>query len=58
MITAVLGVTNRMDLYDLWGHSYGLCPTTGGTALLLTCYGADGKIGGDGENADFTMLVK
>jgi hypothetical protein len=58
MIGAALGLTNRAELYDVWGHPYGLYPSVGGSGLLLVCYGADGKPGGSGENADFTMQVK
>lgn len=57
-ISAVLRITNRAELYDVWSNSYGFYPTSDKTALYLICYGADGKPGGYNENADITMLVK
>jgi hypothetical protein len=58
MIAVALKVTNQTELYDSWGHSYILFPSTGGGGLLVVCYGADGLPGGTGTNADFTMWVK
>ena len=58
MIGAVLGVTDQTVIQDVWGHTYRFYPTTSGTSLLLICYGADGKPGGDRENADFSFNVK
>ena len=39
---------------DPWGHDY-IYDQTSNTEFTLTCYGADGVEGGDGNNADITV---
>jgi Type II secretion system (T2SS), protein G len=58
MIAYVLGVTNQTNFCDVWGRPYALFPSTSGSGLLIVCYGADGKPGGSGEDADCTMTLK
>ncbi len=38
---------------DPWGHAY--VYSTKGKGFELVCYGADGKEGGDGVNADLEV---
>lgn len=41
-------------LLDPWGHPF-LYELSADGVPMVTCLGADGKRGGDGENADTTM---
>jgi general secretion pathway protein G len=46
---------SKKDLMDPWGHEYQLImPGTEGRDFDIVSLGADGKTGGDGENADIT----
>lgn len=40
---------------DAWGHAYAYARSEDGASFTLVSYGADGKPGGEGANADFEL---
>ncbi len=43
------------DLKDPWGNDYGYFPTSGDNdSFEVICFGADGRDGGSGKNADIS----
>ena len=47
-------MAGRLPL-DPWKNSYHYEPPTETKAMVLVCYGADGKPGGEGENEDIVV---
>jgi len=47
-------LTRRDGLDDPWGRPYLYAPSTNGVQPVVSSLGADGKVGGDGEDADIT----
>jgi len=47
-------LTRRDGLNDPWGRPYLYAPSTNGAQPVVSSLGADGKVGGEGEDADIT----
>lgn len=57
-LRSVMRITNNSVFTDAWGHAFILFTSTNATSARLTTYGADGKPGGTGSNADGFMELK
>jgi hypothetical protein len=58
MIRAGLGLTNPLALTDVWGRPYCFYVDTSGKRVIIASLGADGKPGGLGSNADYSLQLK
>jgi hypothetical protein len=58
MIRAGLGVTNPLALIDVWRRPYCFYVDTSGKHVIIASLGADGKPGGLGLNADYSLQLK